>query len=58
MTELAISKDLDDALLAYDEDVVEALDGLPEEKLHCSVLGIQGCARQFRIIFSDTSAVT
>ncbi len=42
MTELAIGKDLDDALMLTDEDVVEALDGLPEEKLHCSVLGITG----------------
>lgn len=42
MTELAIGKDLDDALLLTDEDVVKALDGLPEEKLHCSVLGITG----------------
>lgn len=42
MTELAIGKDLDDALMLTDEDVLEALDGLPEEKRHCSVLGITG----------------
>jgi nitrogen fixation NifU-like protein len=42
MTELAIGKDLDDALMLTDEDVVEALDGLPAEKLHYSVLGITG----------------
>jgi nitrogen fixation NifU-like protein len=42
MTELAIGKDLDDALMLTDVDVLEALDGLPEEKLHCSVLGITG----------------
>lgn len=42
MTELAIGKDLDDALMLTDEDVVAALDGLPPEKLHCSVLGITG----------------
>jgi nitrogen fixation NifU-like protein len=42
MTELAIRKDMDDALMLTDEDVVEALDGLPKEKLHCSVLGITG----------------
>jgi nitrogen fixation NifU-like protein len=40
MTELAIGKDLDDALMLTDGDVLEALDGLPDEKLHCSVLGI------------------
>lgn len=42
MTELAIGKDLDEALMLTDDDVVTALDGLPEEKLHCSVLGITG----------------
>jgi nitrogen fixation NifU-like protein len=42
MTELAIGKDLDEALMLTDDDVVEALDGLPDEKLHCSVLGITG----------------
>jgi nitrogen fixation NifU-like protein len=42
MTELAIGKNLDDALMLTDENVLEALDGLPEEKIHCSVLGITG----------------
>jgi len=42
MTELAIGKDLDDALMLTDEDVLEALDGLPDDKLHYSVLGITG----------------
>lgn len=45
MTELAIGKDLDEAMMLTDDDVVEALDGLPEEKLHCSVLGISGLRR-------------
>jgi nitrogen fixation protein NifU and related proteins len=39
MTELAIGKDLDEAIMITDTDIVEALDGLPEFKLHCSVLG-------------------
>lgn len=42
MTELAMGKDLDEALMLTDEDVITALDGLPEEKVHCSVLGITG----------------
>jgi nitrogen fixation NifU-like protein len=42
MTELAIGKDLDDALMLTDEDVLEVLDGLPDDKLHYSVLGITG----------------
>lgn len=45
MTELAIGKDLDDAMMLTEDDVLEALDGLPEEKLHCSVLGIAGLRR-------------
>jgi len=36
MTELAIGKHLDDAMVITDEDIVEALDGLPEFKIHCS----------------------
>jgi nitrogen fixation NifU-like protein len=42
MTELAIGKDIDDALMVSEDDIVEALDGLPESKLHCSNLGAAG----------------
>ncbi|OPY66243.1 MAG: NifU-like protein [Syntrophorhabdus sp. PtaU1.Bin002] len=38
MTELAIGKNLDDAMVICDDDIVDALDGLPEAKLHCSNL--------------------
>ena len=38
MTELAIGKNIDDALMLNDMDIVNALDGLPEFKIHCSVL--------------------
>ncbi len=38
-TELAKGKTLDEALKLTDQDIVEALGGLPENKLHCSVLG-------------------
>jgi nitrogen fixation NifU-like protein len=60
MTELAIGKDLDDALMLTDVDVLEALDGLPEEKLHCSVLGITGLRKAIqdhfmRYITGDSS---
>jgi len=40
MTELAMGKHIEDALFLQDEDVVFALEGLPEYKLHCSVLSI------------------
>lgn len=38
MTELAIGKNIEDALFIEDQDIVDALDGLPDFKLHCSVL--------------------
>ena len=42
MTELAIGKHIEDALMLSEDDIVEALDGLPEVKLHCSNLGAAG----------------
>lgn len=42
MTELAIGKNLDDAMMIENEDIVNALGGLPEHKLHCSNLGASG----------------
>lgn len=42
MTEMAIGQDLDDVMMISDDDIVEALDGLPEFKVHCSALGAGG----------------
>jgi nitrogen fixation protein NifU and related proteins len=42
MTELSIGKNLDDAMMIADNDIVDALDGLPEFKVHCSALGAGG----------------
>jgi nitrogen fixation protein NifU and related proteins len=39
MTELVKGRDIDDALMIKNEDIVKALDGLPEHKQHCSNLG-------------------
>lgn len=39
-TVLAKGKTLEEALLITEEDVIEALDGLPDEKKHCSNLGV------------------
>lgn len=45
MTELAIGKNIDDALMLNDMDIVDALDGLPEFKIHCSVLSAAALQR-------------
>ena len=42
MTELAIGKNLDDAMMLSEDDIVDALDGLPEFKIHCSAMGAAG----------------
>ena len=39
-SELAKGKTLDEALNITEDDVVDALDGLPESKIHCSLLGV------------------
>ena len=38
-TELAKGKTLEEAYRIEEKDIVDALDGLPSFKLHCSVLG-------------------
>lgn len=40
-TVLAKGKTIEEALQITEEDIVEALEGLPEHKLHCSNLGAQ-----------------
>lgn len=38
-TELVKGKTLEEALQITDIDIADALDGLPENKIHCSILG-------------------
>jgi nitrogen fixation NifU-like protein len=40
-TELAIGKTLEEALKLTDNDVIEAADGIPARKAHCSLLAIR-----------------
>lgn len=37
---LAKGKTLDEALKITEQEVIDALDGLPEQKIHCSNLGV------------------
>jgi nitrogen fixation protein NifU and related proteins len=38
---LAKGKTIEEVLKITEEDVITALDGLPESKVHCSVLGVK-----------------
>jgi nitrogen fixation NifU-like protein len=40
LTELAKGKTLDEALAMTKDDIVRELGGLPETKIHCSMLGV------------------
>ncbi len=42
MTELAVGKDLDHAMMIEGEDIINALGGLPENKAHCANRGAKG----------------
>ena len=40
-TEMAKGKSLVDVLMLTDEQVTAALDGLPQEKIHCSIIAVK-----------------
>ncbi|MBN1155548.1 iron-sulfur cluster assembly scaffold protein [candidate division KSB1 bacterium] len=42
VSELAIGRHLKDAIKITDDDVMRELGGIPENKQHCSLLGVQG----------------
>jgi len=44
MTEMIKGKSVEEALKIKNEDVVKALDGLPPQKIHCSVLAEEAIA--------------
>lgn len=58
-TELAKGKTLEEAAKITDADIVAALDGLPEHKLHCSVLGasaLQNAIANYRDCYGISKA--
>lgn len=47
-TELIIGKTIDEALKLTNADVIEALEGLPPQKIHCSVLAEEAIAEAIK----------
>jgi nitrogen fixation NifU-like protein len=57
-SEMALNKTLDEALLISDDAVVEALDGLPNEKVHCSLLAVSAlhsAIHEYRKVMAKSS---
>ena len=48
LTALAEGKTIDDARGITDDDVIEALGGIPEKKRHCSLLGVRALQAAIR----------
>ena len=42
ITEMAKGKTIEEAEAITEKQLIDALDGLPQSKLHCSVLGVKG----------------
>jgi nitrogen fixation NifU-like protein len=52
---MAKGKILDEAMMITEEDIIEALDGLPEGKAHCSNLGISALRNAIENYYKKTN---
>ncbi len=52
-TELAKGKTLEEALKITEDDIIKALGGLPENKKHCSNLGVKALRNAIEIILKS-----
>ena len=59
-SEMAMGRSLDEVLLITEDSIAAALDGLPEEKLHCSNLAagaLHAAVRHYRAKLAEAAAV-
>ncbi|CCO07536.1 Nitrogen-fixing NifU domain protein [Desulforamulus hydrothermalis Lam5 = DSM 18033] len=53
---LAKGKSLEEALNITEEDIIKALDGLPENKVHCSNLGVTALRKAINNYYKNQAA--